>query len=114
MEADSLIAVLSIVMIFVGLFSGQVWLAVVFFAILIAALIGGGKKETKPEQVGTLVRPIVVKRKYVGPESIYPKAMKVRVTDTNFGTGKPWHVMAGIKIGEGVGKIMKTIFRKED
>ena len=110
MEAESLIAVLAIILIFAGLFFNQVWLSIIFFAVLMAALLSGKESGEKPAPSGTKVRPIIVKRKYVGPESIYPKEMKVRVTAEDFGAGKPWRILGPQTLGEGVGKMLKKLF----
>ena len=108
MEVESLIAVLAIIGIFAGLAFNQIWLSIVFFAVLMAALLSGKENRTQAAP-GPKVRPIIVKRKYVGPESIYPKEMKVRVTAEDFGTGMPWRVLGPQRLGEGVGKMLKKL-----
>ena len=110
MEAEPLIAVLAIVLIFVGLVYNQIWLSIVFFAVLMAVLLSGKESGEKPVATGPKVRPIIVKRKYVGPESIYPKEMKVRVTEEKFGAPMPWRVLGPQRLGEGVGKMLKKLF----
>ena len=110
MDAEPLIAVLAVVLIFVGLVYNQIWLSIIFFAVLMAALLSGkdGGKSRAPS--GPAVRPIIVKRKYVGPESIYPKEMKVRVTAEDFGASMPWRILGPQRLGEGVGKMLKKLF----
>jgi hypothetical protein len=110
MEAEPLIAVLAIVLIFVGLVYNQIWLSIVFFAVLMAALLSGKESGKSPAPSGPAVRPIIVKRKYVGPESIYPKEMKVRITAEDFGSGMPWKISAPQRFGEGFGKMLKRLF----
>jgi len=110
MEAEPLIAVLAIILIFVGLVYNQIWLSIVFFAVLMAALLSGKDSGEKPVATGPKVRPIIVKRKYVGPESIYPKEMKVRVTAEDYGTGMPWKIQGPQRLGEGLGKMLKRLF----
>ena len=110
MEVESIIAVLAIVLIFVGLFYNQIWLSIIFFAVLMAALLSGREGQEKPSAPPTKVRPIIVKRKYVGPESIYPKEMKVRVTAEDFGAPMPWRILGPQRLGEGFGKMLKKLF----
>jgi len=110
MEAEQLIALLAIAFIFVGIFYNQIWLSIIFFAVLMAALLSGKEGGKSPARSDPAVRPIIVKRKYVGPESIYPKEMKVRVTSEKYGTGMPWRIGAPQTLGEGVGKILKKLF----
>ncbi len=113
MEAESLIGVLAVILIFAGLFFNQIWLSIIFFAVLMAALLSGKDSGEKSVATGPKVRPIIVKRKYVGPESIYPKQMKVRVTEEKFGTGMPWSILAPQRLGEGVGKVLRSAFKSE-
>jgi len=110
MEAEPFIALLAIAFIFVGLFYNQIWLSIIFFAVLMAALLSGKEGGKSPAPSGPAVRPIIVKRKYVGPESIYPKEMKVRVTAEDFGTPMPWRILGPQRLGEGFGKMLKKLF----
>lgn len=114
---DSLTLAFVIIVIIAGLYFGQVWLSIIFGVVLIALLFYGSKGGGgRSAALGPAVQPIIVKRKYVGPESIYPKEMKVRVTSEKFGAGKPIWMLAPEKIGEGFGKLIGGLFggKKEE
>jgi len=108
---DSLTLAFVVIVIIASLYFGQVWLAIIFGVVLIALLIyGSNGNASGPSPSDQAVRPIIVKRKYVGPESIYPKEMKIRVTSEKFGAGKPMWMLAPEKIGEGFGKLIGGLF----
>ncbi|NYZ80124.1 hypothetical protein H0N95_02635 [Candidatus Micrarchaeota archaeon] len=89
-----------------GFVTGQIWLSIIFAAAVffIIAFGAGKNKEEKPEAVPSpLVRPIIVKRKYIGPASIYPEKMEINYNPDDpppgyKGKSKP----AGLAIGRGL------------
>ncbi len=113
---DGLTLAFVVIAIVASLYLGQVWLSIIFGVVLIALLVYGSKDGIgRLPASGPAVRPIIVKRKYVGPESIYPKEMKIRVTSEKFGTGMPWRVSSPQKFGESIGKLLSGVFgRKEE
>ncbi len=113
---DSMTLAFVVIAIVASIYFGQIWLAIVFGVVLIALLVYGSRGGSdRSSASGPAVRPIIVKRKYVGPESIYPKEMKIRVTSEKFGTGMPWRVSSPQKFGESIGKLLGGVFgRKEE
>ena len=113
---DSLTLAFVVIVIVASLYFGQIWLSIIFGVVLIALLVYGSRGNASgPSPSGPAVRPIIVKRKYVGPESIYPQEMKIRVTSEKFGTGMPWRVSSPQKFGESIGKLLGGLFgRKEE
>jgi hypothetical protein len=110
MEIESLIAVISVAAMLFGFYLGQVWLSIIFFVVLCAALLSTQKEKRVSVSDGPAIRPIIVKRHYVGPESIYPKEMKIKITPKEFGTGRPMSMMAASGFGKFIGKVVKKIF----
>jgi energy-coupling factor transporter transmembrane protein EcfT len=96
--------------IFVGFYLRFVWFSVIFIIVLALFLWAGkGERGTMvPVPEGPMVRPIIVKRRYVGPESIYPSYMKIRVSKPGFWSGDPWWENAG----KGIGKFLGPLFRR--
>ena len=112
---DSLTLAFVVIVIVASLYFGQVWLSIIFGVVLLALLVYGNRGSGRSSASGPAVRPIIVKRKYVGPESIYPKEMKVRVTSEKFGSGMPWRVLSPQRFGESVGRLFGGLFgRKEE
>ncbi|MEM0372695.1 MAG: hypothetical protein QXO69_02540 [archaeon] len=112
MENASLFLVCMLVIIG-GLVTGQVWISLIFAAsVFFIIAFGGGKKEEKPEAVPSpMVRPIIVKRKYVGPASIYPEKMEItynpKDAPTDYkGKQKP--------LGEAIGKGLRWLFSPDE
>jgi hypothetical protein len=96
-----------LIFIFVGIYFNMLWLTVIFLIVTVlyfasAARAPKVQRVRVPVPQGPMVRPIVVKRRYVGPESIYPQKMKVRVTPPGFWTGVPWWEWAGGYFGSGL------------
>jgi hypothetical protein len=63
-----------------GLYGNMTWLALIGGILL--ALYASGARRDKPlpeDPTKPKIRPIIVKRRYSGPESIYPSRMKIRV-----------------------------------
>ena len=108
---DGLTLAFAVIVIVASLYFGQVWLSIIFGVVLIALLVYGSRGGSgRSSASGPAVRPIIVKRKYVGPESIYPKEMKIRVTSEKFGAGKPGWMLGPEKIGEGFGRLIGGLF----
>ena len=63
----------------IGFRYGMGWLSVISGLILVAYVMGF-RKEKKPVAGGKpKIRPIIVKRRYTGPASIYPSQMKIKI-----------------------------------
>ena len=105
MGADAVSVIFFFMVIFLGFYFKMVWLSIIFVIILLVYLYGAGSmKEVRGEAVpkGPMVRPIVVKRRYVGPESIYPKKMFMWVSKPGWWTGDPWWQYAGKGVSKGL------------
>ena len=77
---DSNVFIISLMAIIVGFFFNQIWISLIFAAVMFLVLIQGKAPEAKKSKDNVpmpLVRPIIVKRKYTGPESIYPSKMEI-------------------------------------
>lgn len=63
----------------IGFQYGMLWLSVIS-GLILAAYVMGFRKGKRPVASGKpKVRPIIVKRRYTGPASIYPSKMKIKV-----------------------------------
>lgn len=68
--------------ILLGFFLGHIWVSLIFAAVVVAIILTTPlPKATGSEEAGPIVRPVIVQRKYVGPESIYPEKMKVKIAE---------------------------------
>ena len=106
---DIVTVVFVCIAILIGFYINQLWLSIIFAVVLLALLFTPSAEGKRAAQAGPKVRPVIVKRKYVGPESIYPKEMKIRITSGAYGTGTPWYVKAPKTIGSGIGGAIKNI-----
>jgi len=78
---DLLTLLLLVAIIWIGLWVPNMWFISVIGGILLFTYAWGTRMDKRPPAPagGLKVRPIVVQRKYVGPESIYPRYMQMRV-----------------------------------
>ena len=97
---DFLTLGLLMLVVLLGIYGKMLWVAVVGGIILLAYAYGSAK--SIPSRAvptgGPKIRPIIVQRRYEGPESIYPPFMKIRV-NPKWGGGK-WFENAGQGIGQ--------------
>jgi hypothetical protein len=95
---------LLMLVIVLGVYGKMLWLAIVGGIILLAYAYGSAKSpQTQAVPTGgPKVRPIIVQRRYEGPESIYPPFMKIRV-NPEWGGGKWWE-----NAGMGIGKALMS------
>ena len=96
-----------------GFITGQIWLSIIFAAAVffIIAFGGGKSKEQKPEAVpAPLVRPIIVKRKYVGPASIYPEKMEITYNPKD---APPGYKGKSKPIGKAIGSGLRWLFNPD-
>ncbi len=108
--ANEGIVVLSFILILLGFYLKQLWLSFIFIMVIFALLLTRpSKKAKKAAPRGPVVRPIIVKRKYVGPESIYPEKMHVKITPR---TPDDWYEVGGEYLGGFIGKSLRFIKRK--
>lgn len=97
-----------------GFFLKQLWISAIFLIVLVLYVYAARKPEYAPVPSASgpgepLIRPIVVKRRYVGPESIYPDYMKIRVTKPGWWSGDPmWEISENL-IGRSTGRITRWI-----
>ncbi|MBI1973867.1 hypothetical protein HYS54_03555 [Candidatus Micrarchaeota archaeon] len=90
MNADSSI-ILFLVLLAIGAFYIKlVWLAAILGAVALLYALSASRPKRSPVPGGggaqVRVQPIVMQRKYAGPESIYPGLMKVYARKTPTGT----------------------------
>lgn len=80
MAADTSSVLFLISGVLFGFFAKMLWLSVIFFIVL-ALFVFGAKPapSTKAAPAGPKIRPVIIRRRYVGPESIYPQKMSMRV-----------------------------------
>lgn len=80
MAADTSSVLFLIGGVLFGFFAKMLWLSVVFFIVL-ALFVFGAKPapSTKAAPAGPRIRPVIIRRRYVGPESIYPAKMNIRM-----------------------------------
>ncbi len=99
-----------VVLLLVAVFSyliKQAWVTVIALLMLVLILTLG-KEEKKPKgSTGPLVQPIIVKRKYVGPESIYPEKMKIYYNPKGGEDWKDKIEIFGKFVGTGIRSIKK-------
>lgn len=93
---------LAFFLLFIGFANGWLWLYApvgLFLLITIAGMGSPPKKKAPAAAPGPLVRPIVIRKKYVGPPSIYPEKMKMFVVPR-------WdHNTTFAKAARGLGKL---------
>ncbi|MCD6522157.1 MAG: hypothetical protein J7K68_00250 [Candidatus Diapherotrites archaeon] len=79
MEIFTLVLLFAIV--FIGLYKNMLWLAVIGGFLLFAYMYGARNEKAVPTGGAgkPKIRPIIVRRRYEGPPSIYPSLMKIRV-----------------------------------
>lgn len=70
---------LLIAVTWIGFQYGMLWLSVISGLILIAYVMGFRQRKAPVATGGPKIRPIIVKRRYTGPPSIYPSKMKIKV-----------------------------------
>ncbi|MCK4327687.1 MAG: hypothetical protein KAW41_04390 [Candidatus Diapherotrites archaeon] len=77
---DILTILLLATVVWVGLAYNMAWLSVIS-GLLIAAYVWGVRNEPPMPVASGMpkIRPIIVKRRYSGPPSIYPSRMRIRV-----------------------------------
>lgn len=77
---DIITLLLLVAITWIGLRFNMAWLSVIS-GLLLVAYAFGTRTETKPVSQGgkPKIRPIIVKRRYEGPASIYPSQMKIKV-----------------------------------
>ena len=100
---DTLTVMFVSAVVVIAFLFNQMWLALVFGVVLIALLLSPEKEESPTSSPGPQIRPIIVKRKYVGPESIYPQKMSINITPPKPGIGAPG------ALGKFIGKTIKGI-----
>ena len=84
-----------------GLYGNMMWLSVIGGLLLVGYMFGK-RTETIPVPTGgPKIKPIIIKRRYDGPPSIYPSLMKIRV-NPNWNTWKWWENAVGAA-GTGTG-----------
>jgi len=77
---DILTVLLLSTVVWVGLAYNMSWLALIAGLLILVYAWGGRTAPRAPVASGKpKVRPIIVKRRYSGPASIYPSKMKIRV-----------------------------------
>jgi len=66
--------------VWVGFTYNMAWLSLISIVLLLVYVFGTRTRPSAPVASGKpKVRPIIVKRRYTGPASIYPSTMKIRV-----------------------------------
>lgn len=113
METDALTFLFILIIILIGYYLKQLWISFIFVIILGAFLLVGRKKAPKavPRGGGTKIRPIIIKRKYVGPKSIYPEKMKIKYSPD---LPKDWREYGPEPVGKAVGtgiRWLKNLFK---
>ncbi len=78
----------------IGLRYSMLWLSVISGLILVAYLMGFRKERHAVASGKPKIRPIIVKRRYTGPASIYPSKMKIKV-HPNWDTREWWERALG-------------------
>lgn len=91
------------VIIGIGLWIPNMWfISLIGMVLLFTYAFGAREERHLPSPAGGVqVRPIVVQRRYEGPDSIYPEVMKMRVNpewDT-----RPWFEQASGAVGRFAG-----------
>jgi energy-coupling factor transporter transmembrane protein EcfT len=111
---DALTFVIICAVILAGFYLRQIWISIIFALILVLVMIFGRKTPSAAPSGGgggPKVRPIIVKRKYVGPESIYPKKMLIKYQPD---TPSDWREYGPEAVGNFVGsgaKWLKSLFK---
>lgn len=76
---DIITTLLLLSIVWIGFSYNMLWLGLIGGFLLVAYLMGFRKERKAVPTGGPKVRPIIVKRRYTGPASIYPSKMKIKV-----------------------------------
>jgi hypothetical protein len=88
----------------------MLWLSFIFVIVLLAYIVIGLKPKKEVYVAvpkGPRVQPIVIRRKYIGPESIYPSKMEI-YTDKE--TPRKWREYGVEPVGKFVGRGIRKIW----
>lgn len=108
--ADSASLLFLIAGVFFGFFAKMLWLSVVFFVVLVLYVFGSKEAPSAAAvPAGPRIRPVIIRRRYMGPASIYPQKMSLRVRPdwkdpTIFET-------ATDSLGKATGAVMSRVIR---
>ena len=110
---NSYLFMIGILAILGGFVTGQLWISIIFaLAIFLIISFGDSKEMKKPEAVPMpLVRPVIVKRQYVGPKSIYPEKMQIDYNPKN-PPGK-WKGKSKT-VGGAIGSGLRWLFNRDE
>lgn len=115
MEADAVTLIVILIAILLGFYFKQIWISLIFVVILFALLLAARSKKAPsapvPRGAEVKVKPIIVKRKYTGPESIYPKKMVIKYTPK---WPSDWREYGPEPVGKAVGgffRWLKNLFK---
>ena len=121
MEIDALSVLVLFVVILVGFFLKQFWISVIFGVLLFLVIVfgrspaGAGAGAARAGAAGPNVRPIIVKRRYVGEPSLFPGKMDIMLADIY---PDEWWEYGPEAVGKGVGRaggrIKRLLFGKGD
>ncbi|MCD4740346.1 hypothetical protein K8R43_04090 [archaeon] len=105
---DVLTLVLLFLIIVMGMTVPNMQFISLIGGIIMATYIFGAREDHRPPAPagGIKVRPIVVQRRYVGPDSIYPQEMKMRVNPA--WDSRPWFEQASAAAGQFAGFVANT------
>lgn len=88
---DVITTLLLIAIVWMGVQYEMRWLALIGGVVLFAYVLGSREKMKPVSSGAPKIRPIIIQRKYAGPESIYPSKMKIRV-NPNWSSGSLWEI----------------------
>ena len=115
MEVDAVTLIIVLIIIILGFYFKQLWISLIFVAVLFVLLLATRSKKAPSASVptggGARVRPIIVKRKYTGPESIYPKKMVIKYTPK---WPSDWREYGPEPVGKAIGSFgrwLKNLFK---
>ena len=86
---DLITTLLLLSIVWIGFSYNMLWLGIIGGVLFVVYVMGFRQEKRPVASGGPKIRPIIVKRRYTGPASIYPSKMKIKVRP-DWDTRKWW------------------------
>ena len=103
--ANTSLLIVACMFLILGFYLKEIAIAIALALIVFAFALKPSKSKSGSPSGSVMVQPIIVKRKYVGPASIYPEKMKIM----EFKPEPDWKEKATTSVAKIVGKGVRKI-----
>jgi len=103
--ANTSLLIVACMFLILGFYLKEIAIAIALALIVFAFALKPSKSKSGSPSGSVMVQPIIVKRKYVGPASIYPEKMKIM----EFKPDADWKGKALGGVASAIGKTIYTI-----